>query len=148
MHKHRDDTTKWSKSERERQISHDTTYVVVESLSRVWSMNCSPPGSSVHGISQTRILAWIAISFSKESSQPRDRTRIFCIDRRILYHWATREALLIHGHVESKIGHKWVHLWNRNSFMDWEQNGGCQGGGDWGRDGVARLVLADVSFSI
>ena len=35
---------------------------------------CSPPGSSVHGILQARILEWVAISFSQGSSQPRDRT--------------------------------------------------------------------------
>ena len=55
-------------------------------------MNCSTPGSSVHGISQTRILVWVAIPFSRGSSQPKDRTCISCIDRQILYHWATREA--------------------------------------------------------
>ena len=54
-------------------------------------MDCSPPGFSVHGISQARILEWVAISFSMESSQPRDWTRVSCIGRRILYHWATRE---------------------------------------------------------
>ena len=37
---------------------------------------CIPPGSSVHGIFQARILEWIAISFSRRSSRPRDRTRI------------------------------------------------------------------------
>ena len=37
-------------------------------------MDCSPPGSSVHGILQARILEWGAISFSRGSSQPRDRT--------------------------------------------------------------------------
>ena len=37
-------------------------------------MDCSPPGSSVHGILQARILEWIAIPFSKGSSQPRDRS--------------------------------------------------------------------------
>ena len=35
-------------------------------------MDCSPPGSSVHGISQARILEWVAISLSRGSSQPRD----------------------------------------------------------------------------
>ena len=35
-------------------------------------MDCSPPGSSVHGIFQARILEWVAISFSRRSSQPRD----------------------------------------------------------------------------
>ena len=39
-------------------------------------MDCSPPGSSVHGIFQARVLEWIAISFSRGSSQPRDKTRI------------------------------------------------------------------------
>ena len=38
------------------------------------SLGCSQPGSSVHRISQTRILEWVAISFSRVSSQPRDRT--------------------------------------------------------------------------
>ena len=42
-------------------------------------VDCSPPGSSVHGILQARILEWVAISFSKGSSQPRDRTQVFCI---------------------------------------------------------------------
>ena len=55
-------------------------------------MDCSPPGSSVHGISQARILEWVAISFSRGSSWPRDWTRISCIGRWILYHWATWEA--------------------------------------------------------
>ena len=39
------------------------------------SMDCSPPGSSVHGIFQARLLEWVAISFSRGSSWPRDRTR-------------------------------------------------------------------------
>ena len=39
-------------------------------------MDCSPPGSSAHGILQARILEWVAISFSKGSSQTKDRTRI------------------------------------------------------------------------
>ena len=41
--------------------------------------DCSPPGFSAHGILQTRILEWIAIPFSRGSSQPRDRTRVSCI---------------------------------------------------------------------
>ena len=48
-------------------------------------MDCSPPGSSVHGISQTRILEWVAISSSKGSSPPRDSTHVSCIGRRILF---------------------------------------------------------------
>ena len=45
-------------------------------------MDCSPPGSSVHGILQARTLEWVAISFSKGSSQHRDQTQISC-----LLHW-------------------------------------------------------------
>ena len=43
-------------------------------------MDCRPPGSSVHGISQARILEWVAISFSRGSSWPRDRTWISHIE--------------------------------------------------------------------
>ena len=56
-------------------------------------IDCSPPGSSVHGILQARILEWVAISFSRGSSQPRDRTRLSHIAGRLFTHWATREAL-------------------------------------------------------
>ena len=42
-------------------------------------MDCSAPGSSVHGISQARILEQIVIPFSRGSSRPRDRTRVSCI---------------------------------------------------------------------
>ena len=52
-------------------------------------MGCSPPGSSVHGILQARILEWVAISFSRGSSQHRSRTWVSRISRRVLYRWAT-----------------------------------------------------------
>ena len=42
-------------------------------------MDCSLPGSSVHGILQARMLEWVAISFSRRSSRPRDQTHIPCI---------------------------------------------------------------------
>ena len=45
-------------------------------------MDCSLPGSSVYGILQARVLEWVAISFSRGSSQPRDRTRVSCIPGR------------------------------------------------------------------
>ena len=41
--------------------------------------DCSPPGSSVHGTFQASILEWVAISFSRRSPWPRDRTRVSCI---------------------------------------------------------------------
>ena len=55
-------------------------------------MNCSPPGSSVHGILQARILEWIAISFSRGSSRPKDWTQVSCIAGRCFNLWATREV--------------------------------------------------------
>ena len=58
-------------------------------------MDCSLPGSSVHGILQARILEWVTISSSRGSSQPRDQTLVTCgscVGRRILYHCATWEA--------------------------------------------------------
>ena len=61
-------------------------------------MDCSAPGSSVHGIFQASILEWVAISFSRGTSWPRDWTCISCLDKGILYHWATREApCKVHG---------------------------------------------------
>ena len=47
---------------------------------------CDPPGSSVHGISQARILEWVAVCFSRGSSQPRVQTQVSCTGRWILYH--------------------------------------------------------------
>ena len=55
-------------------------------------MDCSPAGSSVHGILQTRILEWVTIFFSRGSSQPRDRTWVFHIADRFFSIRATREA--------------------------------------------------------
>ena len=68
---------------------------VVESLNHVplfcSPMDCSLPGYSVHGTSQARILEWVAISFFRESSRPRDGTCVSCIGRQVLYDWATWE---------------------------------------------------------
>ena len=47
-------------------------------------IDCSPPGSSVHGIFQARVLEWAAIPFSRGSSLPRDQTRVSRIHRRVL----------------------------------------------------------------
>ena len=59
-------------------------------------MDCSPPGSSVHGVLQARILEWVAMLPSRESSWLREQTHISyvsCTGRWILYHYATWEAL-------------------------------------------------------
>ena len=49
------------------------------------------PGFSVHGILRARTLEWVAISFSRGSSQPRDRTQVSCIAGRRFILWVTRE---------------------------------------------------------
>ena len=73
-------------------------------------MNCSPPGSSVHGILQARILEWIAMPFSRGSSQPRDWTHIYCFAcgfftdtcynmENTWHHYARRNKPITKGHV-------------------------------------------------
>ena len=56
-----------------------------------WTV-AQPPGSSVHGILQARILEWVAMPFSRGSSPPRDQTQVSCIADRFFTIWATREA--------------------------------------------------------
>ena len=58
-------------------------------------MDCSLPGSSVHGIFQARVLEWIAISFSRGFSRPRYPTRVFHIVGRRFTVWATKEAIYV-----------------------------------------------------
>ena len=48
-------------------------------LATLWTVDCSLPGSSVHGILQARTLEWVAISFSKGSFRPRSRAWVSCI---------------------------------------------------------------------
>jgi len=55
-------------------------------------MDCSPPGSSVHGILQARILEWVAMPSSRGSSQPKDRTQVSRIVGGFFTIWATNEA--------------------------------------------------------
>ena len=57
-----------------------------------YPMDYSLPGSSAHGILQVRIPEWVAIPFSRGSSQPRDQTQVSCIAGRVLTIWVTREA--------------------------------------------------------
>ena len=67
--------------------------LVAQSCPTLWnSMDCSQPGSSVHGILQARVLDLGCHFLLRGSSPPRDWTHISCIGRWILYLWATREA--------------------------------------------------------
>ena len=76
-------------------------------------MDCTLPGSSVHGILQARIPEWVAIPFSKASSQPKEQTRISFIAGRFFYHWATREAQFV---VTSVIINAFLTTQYRNGF--------------------------------
>ena len=53
------------------------------------SMDCSLPGSSVHGILQARILEWVAIPFARGTSQAKNQTQVSCIAGRFCIIWAT-----------------------------------------------------------
>ena len=71
-------------------------------------MGYSLPGSSVHGIFQARILEWVSISFSRRSSQPRDRTLVSYIASGFFTNRATREASRPHL---CDISGPWASVW-------------------------------------
>ena len=62
-------------------------------------MDCSPPGSPVHGILQARILDCVAIPFSRGSSCPGDWTQDSCIAGGFFTHWATKEVLSLENNL-------------------------------------------------
>ena len=71
-------------------------------------MDCSLPGSSVHGIFQARVLEWVAISFSRGSSRRRDWTQVSHTAGRCFTLWATRE-----GEIKITILIKLLVIWQR-----------------------------------
>ena len=81
----------------------ETNMIMLESESEVAQscttlfdpMDGSLPRSSIHGIFQAKVLEWVAISFSRGSSQPRDQTWVSHIVGRHFTIWATREVMLI-----------------------------------------------------
>ena len=92
----------WYKQERQNRNLKQRIWFIIEciyawcSITQSWQtlcdpMDCSPPGSYVHGIFQARILEWAAISISKGFSQTSDWTQVLHC-REILYHLAAREA--------------------------------------------------------
>ena len=60
-------------------------------------MDCSLPGFSVHGIFQARVLEWVAISFSRRSSHPGDRTQVSHIVGRCFTLWATGKPSIVYN---------------------------------------------------
>ena len=71
-------------------------------------MDCSLPGSSVHGILQARTLEWVAISFSRGSSQPRDRTQVSCVAGRFFTNWAMEYSVQFSCSVVSDSVTPWI----------------------------------------
>ena len=71
-------------------------------------LDYSPPGSSVHGILQARILLWLAISFSTGSSRPKDRTRVSCVS-------CTAGGFFTRWTIHSIM----VYIKNRDSHRNW-----------------------------
>ena len=68
------------KTNKEARLVERRVYVHAELCTSLCDpMDCSPSSSSVHGISQARILEWVAIPFSRGSSRPRDQTHISCV---------------------------------------------------------------------
>ena len=89
---------------------------VAQSCPTLWDcMDCS----SVHEIFQARILEWVAISFSRGSFRPRDRTWVTCIAGRVFTIWATREALWSNG------------CWQFDLFLLPFLNPACTYGSSW-----------------
>ena len=108
-------------------------------------MDCSPPGSSIHGTLQVRILEWVAIPFSRGSSWPRDQTLVSCIAGRCFTTWTTREAPIIiscmaphsstlawkipwmeePGRLQSigslRVRHDWATSLSLSTFMHWRR---------------------------
>ena len=80
--------------------------LVTQSCLTLWDCrDWGPPGSSVLGILQARILEWVAIFFSRGSSWPRDWTRVSCIAGRLFTIWTTRES-------ESEVAQLYLTLWD------------------------------------
>ena len=112
-------------------------------------MVCSPPGSSVHGILQKRILKWVAMPSSRESSWPRNRTLISyvsCVDRQVLYTtsgtWEVMESLRVKGDTEVPYLSAG---WTVEPFTEMGSTGiepGRQGA--WGGDRVCKTVNSSL----
>ena len=120
-------------------------------------MDCSLQDSSVHGIFQARVLEWVAISFSRGSSQPRDLTWVSHIAGRHFTIWATKEAtkpLIIKPHALKESSYLWFHafiprvqsltvsslekMWPRR--MWWR----IQGQGSWNYQSATLLRAGDL----
>ena len=103
----------------------DACLVAQSCLTPYCPMDCSLPGSSIHRIFQAKTLEWVAISYSRGSSQPRDQTRVSCVscvsctNRQILYWCTTWEAYLSGDGVENGEEEELVQGWRPVWCMLW-----------------------------
>ena len=97
----------WNAGSRKENDARGKCFSCLGTSDSLQSMDCSPPGSSVHGILQARKLEWVAIPFSRVSSQPRDQTRVSHIAGRFFTIWATGEVPIP---AEDKVrGQTWIY---------------------------------------
>ena len=73
-------------------ISEKCKKILVKHMWSEVKVPCDPLDYTVHGILPTRILEWVAVPFSRGSSQPRDQTQVSSMADRFFTRWATREA--------------------------------------------------------
>ena len=94
------------------QLFNSEVLVVQSCLTLCNPMDYSLPGSSVHGISQARILEWVAIPFSRGSPQPRDWTWVSCIAGWFFTIWAShgQRSLVGYSPWGHRVGHDWAIL--------------------------------------
>ena len=86
-------SSKWASSLKQKHFLVEWSEVTPLCLTLCDPMDCSPPGSSVHGDSQARTLEWAARPSSRGSPQPRDQTQVSYIAGRLFTNWATRKQL-------------------------------------------------------
>ena len=85
---------------------------------------CDPMDCSVHGILQTRILEWVAVPFSRGSSQPRQRTQVSCIAGGFFTSWPTREALNMNTENLDNLTY-WKNYWVSRWISHWNSDVAC-----------------------
>ena len=107
---------------------------VAQSCLTLQPHDCSPPGSTVHGISLARILEWVAISSSRGSFRPKDRTCASCVGRWILYCLSHREVCVY-------LYLLWIFL-NRTKQMRWSHLNSLPSKGTDEAYGVCHLIFS------
>ena len=112
-------------------------------------MDCSPPGSSVRGILQARILEWVAIPFFRGSSQPRDQSRVSYIAVRFFTVWATREApdSLLLKNVSHHLSLHWV-IVVTPKFTDHKSTEKCNNNAKvWNTETITKMWHRDMKWA-